>query len=129
MSRYSCTHWTRSCVQHCSRVCGSSWMCHQSTQCNPRTQVWCCPTQVYPIKCAIKFHPQLHHWCKIAWKWHHHKLHSLTNSQNNSYMETLSCFMYKMNYKRHCLGPILKDTLSKCDDHLQNTHCLLNPKP
>jgi hypothetical protein len=38
---------------------------------------------------------------------------------NASYMETLSCFIYRMNYKSITSGSILKDTQSECGDHLK----------
>jgi hypothetical protein len=38
-------------------------------------------------------------------------------------MQTLSCFMYNMNYRRHTIqSSILKDDMFECGDHLQNIH-------
>jgi len=38
----------------------------------------------------------------------------------------LSCFIYKMNYKKCGKGSILKNAMFECGDHLQTTHDPLN---
>ncbi len=43
-------------------------------------------------------------------------------------MQTLSCFMSKINYRRHIIqSSILKDAMFECGDHLQNIHDPLTP--
>jgi hypothetical protein len=39
---------------------------------------------------------------------------------------SLSCFIYKINYKKCGKGSILKNAMFECDDHLQTTHDPLN---
>jgi len=101
-----------------------------ATQCNLGTFVWWCPTQVFfsgPLDLIFN-----HRF--IDAKCNENDIITNCTFSTNSIKKNHTCKHYHVSYTNWIVesiakGLILKDTLSKCDEHLENTHVPLTPKP